>query len=236
MWQSAQYEIKGRDMSTRIWFRSVRYFVRKGRFPDERRRAKWEARQQFHNVLAKMRPGDIAIDCGANVGKFTEQMAATGATVYAFEPDPFAFGLLQERLGNAPNVTLINKAVGTEDATVTLYRSPDFESDPLESSVSSSVFSTKKNVDARKGIVVDQINILEFLSNLDQPVMLLKIDIEGSEIPILEKLLDGELLDKIDHLFVEMHDKGIPELASRGKELRINLETQNCRNINFDWR
>jgi len=223
-------------MSTPIWFRSVRYLARKGRFPDERRRAKWEARQQFHNVLARMGPGDIAIDCGANVGKFAEQMAATGATVYAFEPDPFAFGLLQERLCNARNVTLINKAVGTEDATVTLYRSPDFEFNPIESSVSSSLFSTKKNIDAQKGVVVEQIDILNFMSNLTHPVMLLKMDIEGAEIPILEQLLDGELLDKITHLFVEMHDKGIPELTTRGKEVRVIIDNADCNKINLNWR
>ena len=40
--------------------------------------------------------GDLAIDCGANVGHVTAALARTGAEVHAFEPNPQAFSALVE--------------------------------------------------------------------------------------------------------------------------------------------
>ena len=48
--------------------------------------------------LKNLKAGDIALDCGANVGKITVPMAQTGAAVYAFEPNPHAFAKLKEQL------------------------------------------------------------------------------------------------------------------------------------------
>lgn len=56
-------------------------------------------------VLKKLSKKDIAVDCGANVGRFTEMMAQTGATVYAFEPNPDAFAVLSENIKGVGNAT-----------------------------------------------------------------------------------------------------------------------------------
>ena len=48
-------------------------------------------------VRAGIEGCDVVFDCGANVGDVTAPLAATGATVHAFEPDPFAFGQLSRR-------------------------------------------------------------------------------------------------------------------------------------------
>src|SRR4051794_32403355 len=56
-------------------------------------------------------PGDILVDCGANVGDVTSSFARTGATVYAFEPDPLCFSVLSKRFSLTPNVTCFHKGV-----------------------------------------------------------------------------------------------------------------------------
>lgn len=38
-------------------------------------------------VAAMLRPGDLALDLGANMGVVTDILARTGADVVAFEPD-----------------------------------------------------------------------------------------------------------------------------------------------------
>jgi 16S rRNA A1518/A1519 N6-dimethyltransferase RsmA/KsgA/DIM1 with predicted DNA glycosylase/AP lyase activity len=48
-------------------------------------------------VVAMLRPGDVVVDCGANRGDVTEALAGSGATVHAFEPDPYNLARLQER-------------------------------------------------------------------------------------------------------------------------------------------
>src|SRR3546814_4183293 len=53
------------------------------------------AMRDFLDAAKRLRPGDIAIDCGANVGRFTRPIAEGGATVHAFEPNPDAFAELR---------------------------------------------------------------------------------------------------------------------------------------------
>src|SRR5690348_12928173 len=52
----------------------------------------------FDAWVARLGPGDIAIDLGAHVGTITERLARTGATVHAFEPDPDAFAILSAQM------------------------------------------------------------------------------------------------------------------------------------------
>jgi 16S rRNA A1518/A1519 N6-dimethyltransferase RsmA/KsgA/DIM1 with predicted DNA glycosylase/AP lyase activity len=62
-------------------------------------------------------PGDVAIDCGATVGVVTVALARTGAEVYAFEPNPDAFGELANRIGTRGNIHLYPQAVLDRDET-----------------------------------------------------------------------------------------------------------------------
>ncbi len=51
--------------------------------------------------IAGFAPGDILVDCGANVGMYTIWAAATrGATVYAFEPESQNYALLNRNIQN----------------------------------------------------------------------------------------------------------------------------------------
>ena len=55
------------------------------------------ARGLLQGILSMLKPGDLVLDCGANVGAVTGPLAETGATVHAFEPDPFAFEKLKKK-------------------------------------------------------------------------------------------------------------------------------------------
>jgi len=218
------------------WLRAAGVLARQGRVPTRRRCAKTVAAWAFERVLQSLGPGDIAIDGGANVGKFTKMMAETGATVYAFEPDPYAIIRLRERVGQFPNVTIFNQAVGAADAFVTLYQAPGYEAAPDRMSISSSVYAMKNNVSADGGVAVEQIDLAAFIDRLERPVKLLKLDIEGAEVPVLEKLLESGVLDAIGHVFVETHERRIPELAQRTAMLRAQLATRRPGVVNLDWR
>src|SRR3546814_13037940 len=64
------------------------------------------AMRDFLDAAKRLRPGDIAIDCGANVGRFTRPIAEGGATVHAFEPNPDAFAALLRNLAGLAWVQL----------------------------------------------------------------------------------------------------------------------------------
>jgi len=218
-----------------LWLRIASHVVLEGKFPTSRRVARWRANWEFDQVLRSLKPADIAIDCGANVGKFTEKMAATGATVYAFEPDPVAFKILQDRLANKRNVVLFNSAVGVDTKSAMLFHSKNYDLDPERQSISSSIFENKSGMNPNDGVIVDQIDFIEFIGNLPKKIALLKLDIEGAEVNILDNLIKTNLITKIIWIFAETHEKQIPDLRARTKYLKSIVKKEGLTNINLDW-
>src|SRR3989344_5453898 len=78
--------------------------------------------------IVKIKQGDTIIDVGANVGYHTLLMAKLvgGGKVYAFEPEPKAFGLLSKNIkqNGYKNVVLINKGLGEKEQVLDLYLNP----------------------------------------------------------------------------------------------------------------
>lgn len=207
----------------------------KRKFPKRKRRAKWRTMWQFEAKAAELQTGDIAIDCGASDGQCTRRLAATGATVYAFEPDPYGFAGLKATFGGTANVKLRNQAVGVEPARVPLFRSPAFVVNPDHYVQASSLYASKADVASTDSIIVEQIDLLSFIAALPQRVALLKLDIEGSEVPILERLLDTGMVSRVDCIFAETHERIVPELLSRTIALRQRVARENLLHINLDW-
>ena len=195
-------------------------------------RAEWS----FEIAARRLQPGEIAVDCGANTGVFTEVLAAQGATVYAFEPDPYAFELLSERVGAKPNVVLRQKAVGVCDGTFPLYRAVDFEINPVERTQASSLLPFKPNVTEESSIEVSQIDFVAFVRELESPIKIFKIDIEGAEFDLLRALIEADLAEGIEHVFVETHDAKIPELRNAAAVVRSLIEARGLKNVNLDWK
>jgi FkbM family methyltransferase len=195
----------------RFWVKTLKWLVYKRRLGSPG----WKTRFLFDCRLRQLTENDVAIDCGANVGVFTEMIAATGALVHAFEPDPYAFARLSERTAALPNVVLHNVAVGTSEATVRLYRTEDFDSRPDNACISSSLYADKINIDRGNYIEVRQIDFPAFLSSLSARVAILKIDIEGAEVLLLERMIADGTIDVCDFVFVETHETRIPALAKR---------------------
>jgi len=208
---------------------------RKGRIPTLRRRARWRAEREFEKAVAELKPGDIAIDCGANVGVFTRRMASTGATVYAFEPDPCAFDILMRHFFTMPHVKLTNAAVGVHDHRVHLYRSESFDLDPINKTTSSTLFSSKRNVDLEAPLTVEQVDLCSFIDHLESHIAILKMDIEGAEVEILERLLDSGLIHRIGNVFVETHERQIPDIAERTSTIKDRVKKLNLEHVNLDW-
>ncbi|SDE90422.1 methyltransferase, FkbM family [Rhodospira trueperi] len=182
-----------------------------------------------------LEPGDIAIDCGANVGLVTQAMADSGATVHAFEPNPSAFSVLRQKMADRPNVTLHNAAVSTHDGTVRLYRHESAHEDPVHWSVGSSVIEDKVNVDRESYDDVQAIDLDRFLGDLGRPVALMKMDIEGAEVAVLGKLIQSGRIRGIGTVLVETHEAKIPSLREPTAELRGWIEREGLDNVKLDW-
>ena len=194
-------------------------------------RAWARARADFDLRLGKVGPGDRLLDLGANVGAFTEVMAATGAVVHAYEPDPYAFAQLTSRVGPLPNVRLFNEAVSATSGQVTLTRHRDFDKDPALYSVGSSIYFKRAGGD---GVTVDVVSFDEALARCGKPVAIIKMDIEGAEFDILERVFAEPERYDFGALFVETHERSGDARCALVEAWRSKAETH-ARYINLFW-
>jgi len=190
---------------------------------------------QARHAVESLRRGLVAIDCGANVGNVTAAFAARNAEVYAFEPNPAAYRVLEARFARASRVHCSPAAVTTRDGTAKLYLHRNSASDPVKWSTGSSLYPEKGNVDPDAAVEVQTIDLSRFIASLGRPVHLLKLDVEGAEIEVLERLLDTGQLRHIRHVLVELHDRNIQSLEGPGAALRARLSGEGLDHVLLDW-
>jgi FkbM family methyltransferase len=195
----------------------------------------------MQGILSMLRPGDVVLDCGANVGDVCLPFADTGADVHAFEPDPYAFEQLSARLGDRQNVTLYNAAVGVHAGTIQLMRAANFDDNPKGGSVKSTVVSGGRNIneDAAGSIEVELLSLPDILARLIAAhgrIAFLKMDIEGAELDLLETMLERGLFDDIGLTVAETHERKFRDLRPRFKALRAAVaEAYPITKVNLDW-
>lgn len=213
---------------TRIALKVVRELNRAWKAPRQRR-----AQRLFKSI--RFEPGDIAIDCGANVGEISRELAERGALVHAFEPNPVAMAILRQRLGSSDKVICIEKAVSDHDGSSRLYLHRHHDDDPLEHSPGSSLVASKHNLDERHFLTVETVDLASYIEGLPRRVKLLKIDVEGLEVLLIEHLLERQVLDRIDLIMCETHEYKIPGLAAQLRQLRQRLARAGINHVNLDW-
>jgi FkbM family methyltransferase len=194
-----------------------------------------ELPRRFRSAFRALGPGSIAIDCGANVGVFTALMAERSATVYAFEPNPYAFEALAMRFAGLVNVHCANAAVSDHEGRAPLYLHRDAGTEPLRMSTASSLIATKGNVSPDESVDVQLVDLDAFIRDLGRRVTLLKLDVEGVEIAVLRKLLATDTIELVDVALVEMHEGRIPQLREEATKLRDDLARRGATNVRLDW-
>jgi FkbM family methyltransferase len=190
-------------------------------------------------VAAMLRAGDLAIDCGANVGVVTTILAATGADVVCFEPDPYAFAELTKAFSDHPRVELVNAAVGVGSGTVRLMRASNFEDNPASASVKSTILDGGRSIDGSQGIDVPLVDFPAYLAARIAErgeVAFIKLDIEGAELDLLEELDRQGLLEGVRCLVAETHERKFRDLRQRYRDLRETLSKKYSQSrVNLDW-
>jgi len=129
-----------------------------------------------------VKPGDVVLDLGANIGYYTLLLArkvGDKGKVFTFEPDPYYFNLLKKNVkeNHYKNVVLANKVVFNKNGKIKLQTFPDQRDSPK-------VYGEKQSNDyiglSTKDIAVEMVRLDDYLKNVNT-VDFVKIDIEGSE-------------------------------------------------------
>lgn len=136
------------------------------------------------------------VDLGGNLGNFSQEVVNRfNCTSYCIEPDPGVFS----RIPESSKIKKYNLAVTDTDGQMDFMLSANNEANSFNP-VIAALWGTGKviNVQTRS---LQSLKKEIGINNID----VLKIDIEGSEIPLLKSLPDEELV-KISQLSVEFHE------------------------------
>ncbi|MEM9754763.1 MAG: FkbM family methyltransferase [Pseudomonadota bacterium] len=201
-----------------------------------KRRIAVRSRAAFDAAVAGLGPGDIAVDLGANIGTITRSLAATGATVHAFEPDPETFQHLQAGVGSLPNVHLHNAAAGGRDGTVTLYRPASWHDETQRRSASKA--ASVAEMAAKRGFEpsgsVPMIDFANFINSLNDVVQLIKVDIEGAEWDLIDAVM-ARAPDRFEAMFVETHERLDPGVRPLVRDMQARFAAAPAPYVNLFW-
>lgn len=139
----------------------------------------------------------------------------------AFEPSRENLALLRARFMSHPKVRIMAAAAGTADVPqVSLYHAAG--------TYGHSLLQVKENVSANDAEVVRMIDFSRYILDEFQPSdhIVLKVDIEGSEYDLLERMIEQRSIERIATLFCEWHYRRIGVSVSRHRKLVRRLRKE----------
>lgn len=183
------------------------------------------------------RKGDVAIDIGANLGYYTRPLAdivGNEGAVYAVEPVPVIFSVLERNVRGCRNVHLMNYALGKEECDVEMAN---------DSVAEVGYFGTGRNFVSEGALSKSAVRFTarmrrgsDLFGGLER-IDFIKCDIEGYErvvMPELRTLIerhhptvlietDGETRHEIIEMFSEMGYRAY--ILEAGREVALDAES-----------
>ncbi len=158
-------------------------------------------------IQQQVKPGDVAVDIGANIGYHTlllAKLVGEKGKVYAFEPHPENFSLLKKNVeaNGYKNVVVEQKAVADQKGKIKLYLGND------ERNTEHSIVRNRDTTE--QYFEVDSVILDDYFK--DKSVDFIKMDIEGAEhyaVLGMQKLLKGSKNVKMALEFTPPFLKGL---------------------------
>lgn len=147
-------------------------------------RGQWEPTETSLFVRS-VKKGDTVVDVGANVGYYTliaAKIVGDEGRVYAFEPDPESFALLEAnvRLNGLTNVVLEQKALSNEPGRLKLFLGEKNRGDHR-------IYQPREGP-KRDFVEVEAVTLDDYFNGYDGDIDFIKIDTQGAEGVIFEGL------------------------------------------------
>jgi FkbM family methyltransferase len=170
-----------------------------------------------HTILDRLNADSIVLDCGANRGDFAARIRERyGCRVVSLEPNPKLFAALPTGDG----ISSLPYALGSHDGTMNFQIGENDEASSLVGSPSGHHTTLPVQVRSLESIMRS--------INADK-VDLVKLDVEGAEVPVLLETPD-EVLRKISQFTIEYHDflgyitpEQINQTMARMKQLGFSI-------------
>ena len=195
------------------------------------------ALEYVYHLPQLVREGDTAIDIGANLGYYARPIASIVGSrghLYAVEPVPVIFGVLERNMRDCDNATLYNYALGEEERTIEMAN---------DSVAAAGYFGTGRNFVSEGELSKDAVRFTaqmrrgsELFAELGK-IDFIKCDIEGYERvvlpelkPLIEKFhptvlveTDGESRRQMVKMFDELGYAAY--MLVEGREVALDVES-----------
>ncbi|MFL6233066.1 MAG: FkbM family methyltransferase [Thermoanaerobaculia bacterium] len=161
---------------------------------------------------ARPRPRKVFVDCGSNTCKVLAERIERGLETefFAFEPQPDLAACVDEIRSRYPATPIhfFDRAVWVHDGTLDFYLATEWG--PNYRGGSTLLAGHVKNaakVDYAHPMTVKCIDFSRWIRRNFSPRdhLVVKMDIEGAEYPVLEKMMAEGTIDYIAELIVEFH-------------------------------
>lgn len=142
--------------------------------------------------------GSVVVDVGAYTGEWAQEIGSRyDSTIYAFEPNPQSYSELLEKSRELPGLRPLAYGLGAVSETVNISMR----------GLGSSIFESRAIDRSGDREEVSIVAIDEAFRSLDlEHVDLMKINIEGAEFPLLERMMDCDLLRRVDCFMIQFHE------------------------------
>jgi FkbM family methyltransferase len=167
-------------------------------------------REEDIQKLFRPNEGDIVIDVGAHIGRYTviaSKMVGSQGKVIAIEAHPVNYDLLRQNieLNKLNNVIALNYAVHSKETMVKLYESGQEKGFTIYNTIMTD--RTTPNNQKYIEIKAKTLDSLLLKNGINQ-VNWIKIDVEGAELEVLKGATDLLSSGKDTSLLIEIHNLG----------------------------
>ena len=189
------------------------------------------------------------IDCGAHHGETVEEMLKTGVissdfNVICFEPNIQSFGILSSKgdlFSKFKSIELNQKAIWDSNG-VKIFRMEWYAPEKYDGCGSTLIpenswFTGYGVYDRNISVITVDLNslITELVNKHETcPNIVLKLDIEGSEFVVLEKMIDSGVIQKVSKLFIEFHAWAMREKRDE-YQIRQDKIIADLNRLNVNW-
>jgi FkbM family methyltransferase len=165
----------------------------------------------------------VVLDVGAYSGDWSEQISQRyGSTIFAFEPDPTAFPKLVERLASHRNTRALSYGLGSRDHVASLALAGP----------GSSIYGASGAFGSAEVQIRDVASVLDELG-VDR-VDLIKVNIEGGEYDLFDRLIETSWLHRMRLVSVQFHEWH-RRAHSRRRRIRRSLRAAHEQVWNYPW-
>jgi FkbM family methyltransferase len=172
--------------------------------------AVWELRYLFHEIFVAGtylfdadRRQPLILDCGSNIGLsiLVFKKLYPEARIIGFEAEPLTFVKLTSNIerNGLRDVVLNHCALTDKDGSVEFYRTKNVRDKNVMDTIHSSLKRERK---AGESVFVPARRLSSFIT---EEIDMLKLDVEGAEVSVLQDLTDTGRLPMIRQIHLEYH-------------------------------